>query len=144
MQRLQSEVDNYKKFYDLFVSHSQNAAINQSAKQVEAKAKYTIIKPASLPLSPESPKRARIFGMGILLGLALGFGAIIIVEMLDNSFKKIEDLTAYLGVPVLGTIPRMDLPYSSPAKKRMPIIVGAGIGFLLIVLIVFLNFRKSG
>ena len=144
IERLQSEIDSYKKFYDLFVSHSQNAAINQSAKKVEAEAKYTIIKPASLPLSPDSPKRIRILMMGVALGLALGFGAIMIVELLDNSFKKIEDVSEYLHLSVIGTIPRMALPFGSSAKKRMPLAIGVGVSFILVVLIIFLNFRKNG
>lgn len=143
MQRLQSDVDSYKKLYDLFVDHSQYAAINQSAMKVEAEAKYTIIKPASLPLTPDSPKRFRILGMGFALGLALGFGAIMLVEMLDNSFKRIEDVTQYLKLPVLGTVPRIDLPYSPQGKKRVPLLVGMGVSFLLIVLIIFLNFKNG-
>ena len=144
MQRLQSEIDSYKQFYDLFVSHSQNAAINQSAKKVEAEAKYTIIKPASLPLAPDSPNRLRILGIGIILGLALGLGALMIVELLDNSFKKVEDVTEYLNLAVIGTIPRMDLPFSSIGKKRASMFIGIGISCLLVLLIIYLNFKKNG
>lgn len=144
IERLQSEIDSYKRFYDLFVSHSQNAAINQSAKKVEAEAKYTIIKPASLALSPDSPKRLRILLMGLGLGVAIGFGAIMIVELLDNSFKRVEDVNEYLHLSVLGTIPRMDLPFGSMAKKRVPIAIGVSLSFLLVMLIIFLNFKRNG
>jgi succinoglycan biosynthesis transport protein ExoP len=141
---IQSEIDSYKRFYDLFVSHSQNAAISQSAKKVEAEAKYTIIKPASLPLAPDSPNRFRILGVGLALGLALGFGAIMIVELLDDSFKRVEDITEYLKLPVVGTIPRMELPFGGSAKKRLPVILGAVISFLLVAFIVFLKYKKNG
>ncbi len=144
IQRMQSEIDSYKKFYDLFVSHSQNAAISQSAKKVEAEAKYTVIKPASLPLSPDSPNRIRIFGMGLALGMALGFGAIMMVELLDDSFKKVEDVTEYLKLSVVGTIPRMDLPFKGSSRKRLPVILGALISLLLVVFIVFLKYKKNG
>jgi len=144
MDRLQSEIDSYKKFYDLFVSHSQNAAISQSAKKVEAEAKYVIIKPASLPLSPDSPKRVRIFGMGVALGLALGFGAIMMVELLDNSFKKVEDVQEYLSLPVIGTVPRMELPFGGGSRRRLPIAIGVSVSFVLVLLIIFLNFKKNG
>ena len=144
IERLQSEIDSYKRFYDLFVSHSQNAAINQSAKKVEAEAKFTIIKPASMPLSPDSPKRIRILLMGLGLAITIGLGAILLVELLDNSFKKVEDVHEYLHLSVLGTIPRMDLPFSSLAKKRIPIAIGVSLSFLLVILIIFLNFKKNG
>jgi uncharacterized protein involved in exopolysaccharide biosynthesis len=144
LMRLQSEIDSYKEFYDLFVSHSQNAAISQSAKRVEAEAKYTIVKPASMPLTPDSPQRVKIFGMGLALALMIGFGAVMMVEMLDNSFKKVEDVTEYLKLQVIGTIPRMELPFSNTAKRRVPIAIGVSVSFILVLLIIFLNFKKNG
>ena len=144
IQRLQSEIDKYKELYDLFVNRSQYAAIDQSAKKVEAEAKYMIIKPASLPLTPDSPNRLRMLLMGIGLGVALGLGAIVIVEMLDSSFKKIEDVEALLGINVIGTIPKMSLPFDSFSRKRIPIFIGAGISVLLLILIIYLNFSKNG
>ncbi len=144
MQRLQSEVDNYRTLYDLFVSRAQYAAINQSAKKVEAEAKYTITKPASLPLTPESPNKKKLAVMGLMLGFALGAGAILLVEILDNSFKKVEEVENFLGVKVIGTIPFMALPFGSNMKKRVPVFVGAGISFMLVLLILFLNYKLGG
>ena len=144
MQRLQSEIDNYRTLYELFVSRAQYAAINQSAKKVEAEAKYLITKPASLPLEPESPDKMKLLFMGLILGLALGVGSILLMEILDNSFRKVEEVEKYLGVKVIGTFPRIELPFGSNMKKRIPVIVGAGVSFLLIVLIIFLNYKLGG
>lgn len=144
MQRLQGEIDNYRNLYDLFVSHAQYAAINQSAKKVEAEAKYLITKPASLPLEPESPNKKKLLFMGIILGLVLGGGALLTVEILDNSFKQVEDAEKYLGVKVLGTVPKMELPFGSNVKRKIPIFVGAGISVLLVILIIFLQFKMNG
>jgi uncharacterized protein involved in exopolysaccharide biosynthesis len=144
LSRLQSEIDSYKRFYDLFVSHSQNAAISQSAKKVEAEARFTIIKPAALPLSPDSPKRLKILGMGVALGLMIGFGAVMLIELLDNSFKKVEDVTEYLKLPVIGTIPKMEIPFSDAGKRKVPIAIGVGVSFILVLLIIFLNFKRNG
>ncbi|OGC89760.1 MAG: hypothetical protein A2W25_02635 [candidate division Zixibacteria bacterium RBG_16_53_22] len=144
MARLQSEINSYERFYDLFVSHSQNAAISQSAKKVEAEAKFTIIRAAPLPLSPDSPNRIRILGMGIALGLMIGVGAIMLVELLDNSFKKVEDVTEHLQLPVIGTIPRMEIPFSDTGKRKVPIAIGVSVSFILVLLIIFLNFKRNG
>jgi uncharacterized protein involved in exopolysaccharide biosynthesis len=144
VSRLQSEINSYERFYDLFVSHSQNAAISQSAKKVEAEAKFTIIKPAALPLSPDSPDRIRILGMGIALGLMIGFGAVMLVEILDNSFKKVEDITEHLNLKVIGTIPRMEIPFADTGKRKIPIAIGVGVSFLLVLVIIILNFKRNG
>jgi hypothetical protein len=64
--------------------------------------------------------------------------------MLDNSFKKVEDVTEYLKLQVIGTIPRMELPFSNTAKRRVPIAIGVSVSFILVLLIIFLNFKKNG
>jgi len=143
MDRLQSEIDNYKTLYDLFVKHSQFAAIDQSARKVEAEAKYVIIKPASLPLGPQSPDKKKLLLMGIAVALTFGAAIIVLMEILDSSFIKIEDLESFTGLKVLGTIPRMELPYESGLKRKIPYIIGAGISFMLVVLILFLR-SKGG
>ncbi|UCC81039.1 MAG: hypothetical protein JSW64_06690 [Candidatus Zixiibacteriota bacterium] len=143
MDRLQSEVDSYKTLYDLFVRHSQFAAIDQSARKVEAEAKFVIIKPASMPLGPQSPDKKRLLLMGIVIGLIIGGGTIILLEILDSSFRKVEDVEGFTGLRVLGTIPRMNLPYGSGIKRKIPYIIGAGLSFMLVILILFLRSKGS-
>lgn len=144
LSRLQSEIDNYKTLYDLFVQHSQFAAIDQSARKIEAEAKYVVVKPASMPLGPQSPDKIKLLLMGIIAGLTFGAGIVIILEILDNSFKKIEEVESFSGLKVLGTIPRLDLPFGSGIKRKIPYIIGAGVSFMLVVWIIFLRTRGSG
>jgi len=56
----------------------------------------------------------------------------------------VEDVEKYLGIRVMGTIPRMTLPFGSNLKRKIPIFVGAGISFLLVILIIFLKFKTNG
>ena len=44
----------------------------------------------------------------VLLGLILGAAAVFIVEMYDNSFKRVEDIEEALQLPVLATIPKIE------------------------------------
>ncbi len=144
MERLQSEVDFYKDFYDLFIERSQFAVIDQAAKKVEAEAKYVIVKPASMPLAPKSPDKKKLLIMGLVLGLVLGGGVIIILEILDSSFKKVEELEAFLSVKVLGTIPKMNLPYGQSIGRKVPYIIGVGISFALVIWIIVLRTQGNG
>jgi succinoglycan biosynthesis transport protein ExoP len=143
LDRLQSEVDNYKALYDLFVKHSQFAAIDQSARKVEAEAKFALIKPASMPLGPRSPDKKKLLAMGLAIGLVFGTGIIILIEILDNSFKKLDELESYTGLKILGTIPRINLPYGSRMKGKIPYIIGAGVSFMLVILILFLRSKGN-
>ena len=143
LERLQSEVNRYRELYNLFVQHSQYAAIEQSAKKIEARSKYMIIQPAVLPMVPTSPNRKKIVFMGLVLGIMVGFGAILLIEYFDDSFKKVEDVENYLNIPVLAIIPRISIPYYSKKKGRGFIFLGVLLCLILAVVIIFMRFKNG-
>lgn len=143
LERLQSEVNRYRELYNLFVQHSQYAAIDRSAKKIEAQSKYMIIQPAVLPMAPTSPNRKKMMFMGLILGVMIGVGAILMMEFLDDSFRKVEDVETYLKLPVLATIPYISTPYSSKKKGRGFIFIGILISLILIAAIIFMQFKKG-
>ena len=72
--------------------------------------KIRIIEPAELPMFPmksssRDPKLIMILAaiMGIFLGIAYSF----LLERFENSIRTPEDIAYYLGLPVLGIVPRM-------------------------------------
>lgn len=143
LQRLQSEVSRYRDLYNLFMQHSQYAAIDQSAKKVEAESKYMIVQPASLPIAPISPDRKKMAMLGIILGIALGSGAIIFLELLDDSYKTVEQVQESLKINVLATIPRINTPYSLKRKDRGFIYAGLTICLVLVVAILIMRIRNG-
>jgi capsular polysaccharide biosynthesis protein len=54
------------------------------------------------------PYRVKITLFGCLFGLAIGGGSVILSEFFDTSFKKVEEVEEYLGLKVLGTVPRIE------------------------------------
>jgi uncharacterized protein involved in exopolysaccharide biosynthesis len=143
LDRLQSEVDRYRELYNLFVQHSQYAAIDQSAKKIEAESKFMIVQPAELPLEPVSPSRVKMLILGVILGIVIGGGIIIILIMLDDSFKNIEDIEGFLGLPVLATIPLLATPYTAKKKERGFVYIGMAISALLMAAIIFMKFKNG-
>jgi polysaccharide biosynthesis transport protein len=143
LQRLQSEVTRYRDLYNLFMQHSQYAAIDQSAKKVEAQSKYMIVQPASLPLSPISPDRQKTALLGLVLGIALGMSVIVLMELLDDSYKTVEQVQESLKLEVLATIPRINTPYTLKRKDRGFIYAGAAICVMLVAAIIIMRIRNG-
>jgi uncharacterized protein involved in exopolysaccharide biosynthesis len=108
LSSLENEVESNRRIYEAFLSQSQGTQISQQLQQAEAENKFRIIEPASFPLNPVKPDKRKIILLGFLLGLGIGVGAVVIAEVADSSIRRIEEAEEYLGMKVLGTIPKVD------------------------------------
>jgi len=81
----------------------------QAAGNLSATTSGTIINAATPPTSPSSPKKLRDVLLALLAGLLLGVGLAFVVDRLDDTVKSFDDVEEFSGgLPVLGTIPRVD------------------------------------
>jgi uncharacterized protein involved in exopolysaccharide biosynthesis len=64
-----------------------------------------IIEPATTPISPVKPKKARNAMTGAFFGIIMGTTLAFLFEYLDDSIKSAEDVKNLLDLPVLGMIP---------------------------------------
>jgi polysaccharide biosynthesis transport protein len=72
-----------------------------------------VVNPARAPLSPSAPNLIRSIIVGAFAGLALGLGLGLLIEFLDDSIKRREELERNApGLPVLGLLP------SNKSSKR--------------------------
>jgi uncharacterized protein involved in exopolysaccharide biosynthesis len=105
MRNLENEVTSAREIFEKFKDQLTGSEISQSLMRGEAESKYRIMEPASVPIAPVKPNRMKIAVLGGILGLVIGGVAAMVAELLDNSFKRIEDVEEFLKVPVLATIP---------------------------------------
>jgi polysaccharide biosynthesis transport protein len=101
---LQREVDTSRALYD---------ALLQRYKEVSATNGVTvnnisIVDRATPPRNASSPKILINLAIALLLGLGIGVLAALLLEALDESLEKPEDVEAKVGVPVLGVVPLLD------------------------------------
>lgn len=66
---------------------------------------FTIAEPARPPLTPYSPRRARIVLMGLFAGLGLGSLIAFGRNQMNTSFLNAEDFAAFTSLPVLAEVP---------------------------------------
>jgi Mrp family chromosome partitioning ATPase/uncharacterized protein involved in exopolysaccharide biosynthesis len=86
------------------------------AEEVEA-GDVDIVNLADLPYVPEWTTTPLKLALGFLLGLLLGTGIAFLLEALNTSIRKPEDLETALHVPGLAVIPR--LTPTIPAQRRL-------------------------
>jgi polysaccharide biosynthesis transport protein len=104
LQRLQREAKTNDELVALLKTKHQEALI----KEAEQGDEVTIVRPATEPDAPLGGEMLNTFMIGALVGLAVGLVLAFIRENLDTSIGTIEDVEAYLGVPVLGVVPHID------------------------------------
>ncbi len=68
---------------------------------------FRVLDPPRRPERPYSPNRPLVQIAGTLLGLALGLGLLVLLEIRDQTLHKEADVLETLDLPVLATVPRM-------------------------------------
>ena len=64
-----------------------------------------IFEEARVPAGPSSPSKTRNTIIGFMLGAIAAAGVIVVQFLVDDRIHSEEDITKYLGLPVLGIMP---------------------------------------
>ena len=67
-----------------------------------------IVESPRVPTEPSSPNKARNIAVAFIFGLIVSVVVAMVLEFLDNTVKKEEDIENLLGVPVIGIVPEAD------------------------------------
>lgn len=79
--------------------------------------KVSVVKQATTPTTPVTPRKRLNLALGLFVGLAAGVGGAIARETLDQSVRGVEEMQSEFGMATLGVI-----AFDSDAPKR-PLIV---------------------
>jgi polysaccharide chain length determinant protein (PEP-CTERM system associated) len=105
---LKRNYDTTQKTYDSLLVRKQEAEVSATMERQQRDKQFRILDPARLPDKPQSPNMCTLFLLCIMAGLGLGGGLIFLMELLDKSLKKLENLPQKLGIPLLVVVPSID------------------------------------
>jgi polysaccharide biosynthesis transport protein len=74
-----------------------------------------VARPAS---SPSEPQKARVMAIALVMGLMLGGGIALLRGWMDQRLHSAEEISAVLGIPVLGIVPSMSKKQSVSDKGQ--------------------------
>lgn len=78
----------------------------------------TIVDEAIVPDTPVKPRPRYNLMISFFLGIVVSFGGVIILELLDPSIKREEEIEKTLGLPILGSIEKL-----SSSRKEKPLVL---------------------
>jgi protein tyrosine kinase modulator len=114
------------------------ARISEGMEEHQKGEKFTLIDPASFPEKPVSPNRLAILLAGAVASLAVGFGTVALAEHLDHSVHNSDELARLTGLPILGSIIRIQTREDIlQARRKRRLIWMVSCGSLIMGLILF-------
>ncbi|MFV0277083.1 MAG: GumC family protein [Parahaliea sp.] len=103
LRELQRQVDANRELYDVFFTRLKGISETEGFEKPHAR----LIDRAIVPTVPFKPNVKRGVIVALLLGLMLGCGLAVLLDLLDNTVKHPDDVGSRLGQPLLGSIPKM-------------------------------------
>jgi len=116
------------------------ARISEGMEEHQKGEKFTLIDPASFPEKPVSPQRWLIFLAGVIMSFGAGVGTVALAEALDHSVKNSDDLARLTGLPVLGSIIRIQTSEDITRARQKRRLIWAVTGFSLIMGLALFHF----
>jgi len=98
---LARDVENAQRAYDLVTQRLAQTNLESQTQQTNV----VVLTPAVAPVKPSSPRIVLNTALAIFVGLLIGLGAALILELIDPRVRGLEDLARMEGVPVLGLVP---------------------------------------
>ena len=121
-----------RKYQDL-LAKSLESELSENMEKKQKSEQFQILDPANLPIKPVRPNRLMIVMAGLVAGLAGGIGLAVLWDSLDSSFRKGEEINAYVNVPLLATLPALVTRDSVLEQRRTQgLVVFTSIGILAV------------
>jgi succinoglycan biosynthesis transport protein ExoP len=121
-----------RKYQDL-LGKSLESELSENMEKKQKGEQFQILDAANFPLKPIRPNRPLIILIGFLAGLGGGFGLAFVWDNLDTSFKRSDEIKAYVNVPLLATIPTLITRTSVLEQRRSQgLLVLASLGALVV------------
>ena len=113
----QRDIENARKAYDLIAQRFTVTDLERQAQQTN----ISVLTPATPPLEHSSPKIVLNTIISVFLGILLGVGVALLLELSDQRVRGIEDLTQNVDVPLLGVVPGLGKSRSGFRLLRRPV-----------------------
>lgn len=123
LRQLRREADATRLLYEHFLARMKEISVQQGTQHADSR----LLSPAKVPRRASYPEPKKMLLLAGIGGLFLGFGLVLIRDMLRTTFQAPEELEALSGQSVVGVLP--EAPVRKPARLLGEIIEKPGMGF---------------
>ena len=107
LDKLELAYANTQQQYNRAVDRLSRASTGERIEMLSRGQRISVIEPPAIPNAPTKPNRKLIAGGGSFLGILAGLGLVFLLETLNQSIRRPEDLVKKLGITPIATIPHI-------------------------------------
>lgn len=122
LDELQLDYENLQLQYNTAVDRLSRASTGERIEVMSRGQRISVIEPPAIPSQPSKPNRGMIAVGGSVAGIMAGLGLIVLLELLNKSIRRPEDLVSKLGITPLATIPYITTKGENSKRRRYRIL----------------------
>jgi succinoglycan biosynthesis transport protein ExoP len=132
---LTRDYEQSKTDYDSLLAKKNQSTLASNLERQEQGEHFRILDPPSLPQKPFSPNRLLLSCIGIAVGLALGVGITLALEMGNDRIYSEKELRKLLPVPLMVELPQLNDPKQVRVHRQQVWLgwIAAGLMFMCII-----------
>ena len=66
---------------------------------------FRLVEEPLVATSPSKPRKKFILALALVLGVVMGVGAVVGMDLIDGSLRTVDEAESYLGLPALASVP---------------------------------------
>lgn len=126
---LDRDYQNIQTQYNNAVARLASASTGERIEGRSRGQRISVIEQPAVPTEPTKPNRMMIAGGGTAMGMLAGLGLIVLLELLNKSARRPEDIVKKLGITPIASVPYIHTRGQVFAQRGMKI------GLILLILI---------
>jgi succinoglycan biosynthesis transport protein ExoP len=120
LNSLERNRENIQAQYNIATARLAEASTGEQIEVSSKGERFTVVEPAVAPQKPTSPNRRRIAGAGLAGGVGLGLGFVVLLELLNKSIRRPNELVRTLQIQPLATISYIPIKREKKSAKLAP------------------------
>ena len=144
LQDLSRDYGTTKERYDSLAKRYEEAQLAESLEQGRQAEQFRILDAAIPPRDPVAPVRARVLLLGLVGALGLAVAVVLAAEKLDTTFHSVDELRAYVSLPILASAPLIASRAVTVRKRRRAVLMAVSVGIGLTLLVAASRYVSDG
>jgi predicted DNA-binding protein len=107
LDELMRSYANIEEQYNLAADRLARASTGERIESLSRGQRISVIEPPATPAEPTKPNRMLIAGGGTVFGIMAGIALVVLIELLNRTARRPEDIINRIGVRPLASIPYM-------------------------------------